>query len=336
MAVIDVVPRHSIETLEALNEKSVKQAYSIDDLGWDRPIQRDKKWSPDAIAPLVHLPAYQLLEERHRLRYNQLFGLGVCEQFVWFEQDLLCGVFRSLFRQAPDMPPLLRTALEHFVEEENKHSEMFWRMCEKSEPQWYPTRRFYLFNTTWAQDRFFGLMLRYPKQFLMWIWTVIFFEERTVDYCRMYRKSEKKDPGGIDPSYVELHDYHFKDEARHFQLDQHILTWLYDPQPRWKKRVAGRMFHGLMKAFTSPRRTTKRLLEVMGEEFPELKREAIPRLLQELPSLRTNQSFHQAAFSRKAVGRSMALFAEYPELDSLWDLFILEDKVPAKQGTTEA
>ena len=170
--------RLGVETLEALNKKSVTMAYAIEDLDWARPIDRAKRWSPDGIAPLTHLPSYARLEPRHRLRYNQLFALGVCEQFVWFEQHLLCRVFESLFRQSPDMPALLRQALAIFVEEENKHSEMFWRMCEKAEPQWYPRRRFYLFNTSWLQDRLVGLMLRRPKAFLMWIWAVIFFEER--------------------------------------------------------------------------------------------------------------------------------------------------------------
>src|SRR5687768_9942206 len=113
-------------------------AYSIDDLDWSRPIDRARRWSPEGIAPLTHLPSYARLEERHRLRYNQLFALGICEQFVWFEQHLLVPVLRRLLATQPDMPPLLRQALEHFIAEEEKHSEMFWRMCEKAEPALYP------------------------------------------------------------------------------------------------------------------------------------------------------------------------------------------------------
>lgn len=318
--------RLGVETLEALNKKSVTMAYAIDDLDWARPIDRAKKWSPDGIAPLTHLPSYALLEPRHRLRYNQLFALGVCEQFVWFEQHLLCVVLRRLLAEQPDMPPLLREALVHFVAEEDKHSEMFWRMCEKAEPARYPTRRFRLFNTSAPQKLALGFMLRHPRTFLLWIWAAIFFEERTVDYCRQYRKAEKAAPGDLDASFVELHEFHFKDEARHYQLDQHLLTWLYDPEPAWKRRMAARMFRVLMKAYVSPRRTSLTILDVLGQEFPELRARALPALVGELPLLRTSRSFHQAAFSREAVGKTMDLFAEYPEHDALWDLFVVEDK----------
>lgn len=324
--------RLGVETLEALNRKSVSMAYTIDDLDWLRPIDRARPWSPDGIAPLTHLPAFAALEPGHRLRYNQLFALGVCEQFVWFEQHLLVPVLRRLMAQHADMPPLLREALEHFVAEEDKHSEMFWRMCEKAEPALYPTRQFRLFNVSGPQRTAIDLLMSRPRTFLMWIWAAIFFEERTVDYCRQYRRAEKAAPGAIDASFVELHEFHFKDEARHYQLDQHLLTWLYDPEPRWKRALAARMFKVLMRGYVAPRRTSRKILDRLGVEFPALRARAIPALVRELPQLKTSRSFHQVAFSRDAVGKTMELFAQYPELDGLWELFVVE----AKHGPREA
>lgn len=321
--------RRGIETLGVLNEKARALAYGIEDLDWARPLQRDRLWSPPDIAPLVHLPSFARLSPTEARRYNQLFAVGVCEQFVWFEQHLLCPILRRLLAQV-EIPAELREALEIFIEEENKHSEMFWRMCEKAEPQFYPTRRFRLFNTSRLQDAAVAVMLRHPRTFLVWIWAVIFFEERTVDYCRQYLRTARAQPDLLDPSFVELHEFHMKDEGRHFQLDQHLLTWLYDPAPRWKRALAGRMFRQLMRAYVSPRRTSWSVLEVLGQEFPHLQAEVLPALRRELPLLRTNRSFHQAAFSRQAVGHSMALFTEYPEMDALWDLFVVEGKQGAR------
>lgn len=318
--------RLGIETLEALNKKSVSMAYGIEALDWARPLDRGKLWSPEHISPLTHLPSYARLNAEQRRRYNQLFAVGVCEQFVWFEQHLLCVVLRKLLAEERDIPPQLREAIEHFIVEEDKHSEMFWRMCEKAEPALYPTRRFKLFNTSRLQSLVTNFMLKRPRTFLLWIWAAIFFEERTVDYCRQYRKAVKADPAQLDPSFCELHEFHFKDEARHYQLDQHLLTWLYDPEPAWKKSLAARMFKQLMKAYVSPRRTSQRILDQLGVEFPGLTAEVLPALRAELPSLKTSRSFHQAAFSRDAVPRTMELFAEYPEHDGLWELFLLEDK----------
>lgn len=333
--IVDVPPRHAIETLEALNRKSVTHAYAIEDLDWARPVDRTKLWSPVEITPLSHLPSWSLLEAPHRLRYNQLFALGVCEQFVWFEQHLLCTVLRHLLADGKPIPPLLREALEHFVVEEDKHSEMFWRMCEKAEPALYPDRRFRLFNVSRAQGAAMNVVLRRPRTFLAWIWAAIFFEERTVDYCRRYRKAHKADPDALDPSFVELHEFHFKDEGRHFQLDQHMLTWLYDPEPRWKKALAGRTFAVLMRAYVSPRRTSLRILEQLGREFPALRERTLPALARELPLLRTSASFHREAFSRSSVPRTLALFGQYRELDRLWPLFVVEDKDGPRPSAVE-
>ncbi|MDC3378898.1 diiron oxygenase [Planctomycetota bacterium] len=323
---IDVVFRQDLETLEALNRKSVDLAFEVDDLDWARPLDRTKMWSPTDIAPLTHLPSFDLLSDPAKLRYNQLFAMGICEQFTWFEQDLLVPVLKTLLRTQRNMPPLLREALHHFMEEEYRHSEMFWRMLEKSEPDWYQTRKFRLFNVSKTQDKLLHFLLDRPRFFLLWIWVVIFFEERTVDYCRRYHKLNKKEPDLLDANYVEVHYFHFRDEARHYQLDQHLLTWLYDTEPYWKRKMAASMFYRLMRSYTSPKRTSIRVMEVLGREFPEIQKEAVPKLTAELPMLRTSESFHRAAFSRAAVGKSMALFAEYPELDSIWDLFMTENK----------
>lgn len=91
------------------------------------------------------------------------------------------------------------------------------------------------------------------------------------------------------------------------------------------------MFKQLMKAYISPRRTSHRILDRLGVEFPELRAEVLPALRRELPSLKTSRSFHQAAFSRDAVPRTMDLFAEYPEHDALWELFLLEGKHGPRQ-----
>ena len=201
---------------------------------------------------------------------------------------------------------------------------MFWRMCEKALPELYPTRQFALFNTSKLTDLALGLMIKQPRVFLMWCWTTIFFEERTVDYCRQYRKAVK-DGVDLDANFVEVHEYHFKDEARHFQLDHHILTWLYDPQPAWRKRMAAKHFVKLMRAFVSPQRTSRVVLDRLRREFPAAAT-TLDALERELPQLRTSRSFHEAVFSRKSVGRAMALFSEYPELDAIWEHFVVEDK----------
>jgi hypothetical protein len=315
----------NLDTLDRLNRLADKNAFDVEDLDWSRPISTNCLWGPEEIAPLTYLPAYSLLTEAQRRRLNQLFSLGVCEQFIWLEENILVRTLGSVLMHW-SMSDALRRALQHFIKEELKHTEMFWRTLEKASPEWYATRRFHLFNVSNAQAFLLNRVINNPTLFLVWIWTAIFFEERTVNYCQHYRRASRRDPDSIDPTFADLHEYHFKDEVRHFQLDQYLLAECYDHQPAWKRNLAGRMFYYVMQSYTAPRRTSLRILEILGQEFPHLTRSIIPQFLQQIPSLATNSSFHRMAFSREAVPRSMELFSRYDELDRLWPLFVLENR----------
>ncbi|MFT5506540.1 MAG: hypothetical protein ACI8XC_004268 [Gammaproteobacteria bacterium] len=318
-----------LDTLERLNKMADKNKFTVEDLDWSRPISSNRLWGPEIIAPLSYLPAYNLLNEEERRRLNQLFSVGVCEQVIWLEENILV---RTLRKALPhwSVSGELRTALENFIDEELKHTEMFWRTLEKAAPEWYPSRQFHLFKISKPQAFALNRVINNPDLLLVWIWTAIYFEERTVNYCQLYRRACRADPDSLDPTFVDLHEYHFKDEVRHFQLDQYLLTECYDGQPRWKRRLAGRMFYHVMKSYTAPRRTSLRILEIMGQEFPRLKQSIIPEFLHQIPSLATNSSFHRMAFSRESSPRSMELFARYDELDCLWPLFVMEGRDGSK------
>jgi hypothetical protein len=314
-----------LNSLDRLNQLAHKNAFGVEDIDWSRPIQRDSLWGPECLAPLTYLPAYDLLNDDEQRRLNQLFSLGVCEQFIWLEENILVRTLRQVLARW-SMSDGLRTALKFFIEEEMKHTEMFWRTLEKAEPDWYRERHFQLFSTTGVQAILVNHIIQNPTLFLVWIWMAIFFEERTVNYCQHYRRAYHQDPDSIDPTFIDLHKYHFMDEARHFQLDQYLLTECYDKQPPWKRKLAGRMFYYVMKSYTAPRRTSWRILEILGQEYPRLSESIIPTFLEQIPLLATSEAFHRMAFSRESVPKTMALFAEYDELDRLWPLFVLENR----------
>ena len=312
-----------LDSLAKLNHLAIKKAFDIDDIDWSRPIDRERLWGPVEIAPLTYLPAYELLDDLEKMRLNQLFSLGVCEQFIWLEQNILVRTLQKVLKRW-SFPEEFETAINFFIAEEIKHTEMFWRTLQKAEPDWYLERRFKLFNTSIIQTWIIEIFIRNPTKFLVWLWTAIFFEERTVSYCQHYQGMHKRHPDSMDATFVDLHKYHFKDEARHFQLDQYLLSECYEQQPAWKRKLSGWMFYYVMKSYTSPRRTSIKVLEVLGEEYPHLKESIIPEMLKQLPSLATNKAFHQMAFSSNSVPKTLKLFKQYKELDRLWSLFIVE------------
>ncbi len=322
---IEHTPRRDIQSLERLNQLAHKNAWALEDLDWSLTVDRERLWAPPEMSPLSYLPSFERLDGVQQRRYNQIFALAICEQFIWFETNFLVDAMESVVRDF-DVPEELVTAVNFLTEEEVKHTRMFWRLLEKCEPDWYPTRDYHLFRMTPTQRLLTKSMLRWPRELLVWIWIAIFFEERTGDYCRQYLRYERRNPGAIDPSFLQVHRFHFRDEARHFQLDQHLLGWIYDRAPRWKCGLAGLMFYRVMRGYTSPRNTARQTLRQLGREFPQLERDVIPALERELPLLGQSKEYHRMAFSRKAVGNSLALFAEYPELDRLWPLFQVETR----------
>ena len=88
---------------------------------------------------------------------------------------------------------------------------------------------------------------------------------------------------------------------------------LYDPQPEWKKKLCARMFHHALRAFVFPGRSTRRVLELLGAEFPYLRQTAIPRLLAALPEIGASPQFHTALFGPTALPRTLRLISQYPE-----------------------
>ena len=317
--------RNNPVSLQRLNRLAAEHAYDIEDLDWSLEADRGKLWAPPAMSPLTYLPSFERLDSAQQLRYNQIFAMAICEQFIWFETTFLIEALRSMVSYF-DVPDEMLTAIDFLIREESKHTRMFWRQLEKSEPQWYAQRRLRIFRTTPGQRMLTRTILRWPRHLLVWIWIAIFFEERATDYCRQYVQFDRQNPDALDPSFLQIHRFHFRDEARHFQLDQHLLGQFYDRAPSWKCRLAGKMFYRVMRGYTSPSNTVLQTLRQLGREYPELNRELLPALVRELPMLGQSREYHQMAFSRKAVKNSLALFAEYPEMDCLWPLFLVETR----------
>ena len=169
----------TLEKLNKINQKSQKDYFSIDDLDWTQEVDQNINWAPEQMAPLRYLPSFNLLSEEQKRYNNQLFALNVCEQFIWLENDLLLNILTHAMENK-NLPQALRTALEHFYEEEEKHQEMFWRVLELARPSWYKgDRTFKVFKLSKANQLLFRTIRYNPSTLLVWIWLALFFEERT-------------------------------------------------------------------------------------------------------------------------------------------------------------
>jgi hypothetical protein len=310
--------RKRLDSLDKLNRRARQDAFSVDDLDWSLAVDRAKPWEPDEMGALWYLPSFAGLDAAQRLRCNQLHALGVSEQFVWFERQLIRAVGSVL--RSHRLPPVLDRALRHFISEEQTHIEMFWRLLERAEPAWYRQRAPRLFRVGPAQQFAIDQVSDHPLTLLAWVWLAIFIEERTLFLSRCYIKADKQAPGSIDPLHTQVHRFHFLDEVRHYQLDQHLLSWLYDHQPRWKKTLSAFMFRQFMRAYVAARRSATRIAGQLGREYPQLRAQVVPQMLRELGDVARNPLYHEKNFSPAAQPHTLALLAEYPEHDALWQL----------------
>lgn len=311
-------PQRRLVSLDLLNRMAREQAFSVDDLDWSLGVDRTKPWSPDAVGPLWFVPGLSLLDEAQRLRCNQLHALALAEKFIWFERQLIHVVSRLL--GGPALPAPLGEALQHFVREEDKHMAMFWRLLSLAEPGWYRARQPRLHSVSPLQRFAMDRIADHPDLMLAWVWLAIFVEERTLFLSRAYLLAERQAPGRVDPLHTQVHMFHWRDEARHHQLDQHLLTWLYDPQPRWKRALAAWMFRRMVRAYVAARRAAPNIVCQLGREFPGLRARIVPRLLAELAQVERDPAYHRALFSPAALPHTLALLARYPEHEGLWRL----------------
>lgn len=317
------------EKIEKLNHRAEAKKYTIDALDWDHEIDFSKNWSPTEMVSLEYLPSYSLLNDEQKRFYNQIFAISICEQFIWLENNLLRGI---LIQEIDEKKygEGFHKALHFFLEEEDKHSEMFWRILEKARPEWYPTREFKIYKINPIQTKFFDMICNNPNTFIVWVWLALFFEERTLDYSLQYQrayKGKEAETQNIDKLFYEIHYYHMLDEVRHHQMDECFLEAFYDKQPKWKKKLAGYMFNLIIKAYIAPKRNAKVMLDMLGEDYPELvKNGAIDKLKSELPTLRQNEKFQKLYFGEQAVGKTLQLASTKSEFDAIWKHFLHYDK----------
>jgi hypothetical protein len=296
--------------LAKLNEQAERNAFKLEDVDWSRPIEYTLKWMPEGMVHIRFLPSYPKMSALHRLRYNQLYGLAICEQFIWFEEGIVIPIMQRILR-GRNLPAELRACLEHFIADEVKHSELFKRLLRKVDSSWNGYR---FLDLSAPQAFFYRTVVRHPGLFSAWIWMTIYFEERTMHFSRLYNAEKYK--GGkaaIDPTFARAHHLHMIDEARHLQVDQYLLRYLYDPEPRWKKVLASRMMERVMEAYASPSRIARAVVALMKHEFPA-DTPLFDDIIAELPSLRHNADFLVALFGDEALPRTRALLKVYPEM----------------------
>ena len=304
----------NIVPLETIAKRAEDNHYDIDSIGWDDGVDFSRYFFPEHLTPLFHCPVYQELSEPQRLSYNQLYGMATNEQFIFLEERFLVQFIGNLLeKQRKKLPSELVSALDNFVDEEIKHTEMFRKLARLSNPERYTDSDYYFLRLGKAEGALLDLMAKKPDFFTFWCVLGVAFEEKTIDYYRHYQRHKRERPEKeLDPLYFDVHKLHMLDEVRHVQIDHHLVKLFYEGQGSIGRKINVKVISKMLQSYARPKRTSIRVVEDLVREHPDLqpKLEAMCTQLRSLP-------WSAISYTPKNVPQTYALFEEYPELRHL-------------------
>ena len=320
-----IYKKNTISDLKTLNHQSKTHTFSVSDVDWKKGLDFRLKWMPESLMNVSYLPSYNKLLDKQKLKLNQSWAKGLCEQFIWLEH-ILCAIAETMLKKK-SLSYELKTCLENFCEEETRHTEVFKKLLFQADPSYEKQFSYKFLKNSKRTNYFFHLVTSYPDTFILWTWIAIFFEEKTLHCSREYRKYEKfKGKQNLDPTFSRVHFLHMIDEARHVQIDQHLLSNFYDKAPFWKKRLNARLLYRIISSTTSPHIIAKTSLKAVKKAIAHY-HEPLCTLEKEIPSLAHNQKFLSSMHGTSCIGRFRSLLSCYPEMKEISDhLKIPKDK----------
>jgi hypothetical protein len=277
----------------------------------DRPVDRSRRFVCETLTPLYYAPIYRELTGAQRLRYNQITGLCFGELIAFFEESFAASVLAALALARQDPDDDLAACLDGFVAEERRHVAYWRRLNRLAEPSWYARRDECVIRLPAAARRALGFLTSRPRTFPAVFWVMLALEERSLDISRRCLRME---PDAAEPSFREAYRHHLRDEARHVQLDRHLIERYYAPLPRRRREWNARLLALLIgRFFLPPTRSAARVVGLLAREFPEIE----PRrreITQQLRSVGRDPAYHEMMYSRSTTPRTFALFDRFPEM----------------------
>jgi hypothetical protein len=301
-------------SLARINRHAGEQGVAVARLRLETPVDRSRLFTCPSLAPLAHTAVFAELSPAQQRRYNQLVGLMQNEFICFFEQELSARVLPVLLHRPGRMPAELAASLRLLLDEERQHTEMFRRLNRLAAGEWYATSDYHVLRL----PKSFLLLLRRitarPMLFPMVFWIMLLMEERSLMISRRYAAM---DPDTIDPQFLATYRAHAEDEVRHVQIDWHLLEQLYVSRPAWLRRLNARFLEAfVVHLFLKPRRANVRLVDLLVEDFPALRR-LRPRLVRAVRGLDDNPGYRRMMYSPEATPIGCALFDRLPELAGL-------------------
>jgi hypothetical protein len=296
-----------------------------DGIDWRTPIDRSRWFFCETLTPLYYTSVYASLDVEHRRRYNQLTAMMANEIIAFMETEFLVTVLTAVeSRHADRQPPDLHAAVRRFRDDERRHADIWHNLNRLSEPDWYASANHRFVSLPRGALAAARLVARRPVAFPVVFWLQLVQEERSLEISR---RCMRLSPQLMEPRYAAAYGAHLPDEARHVQIDRHLIEHFYRPRSRAVRRTTALLFKAIVGTLlVAPVHSTTRVVRVLAEEYPELA-PLVPRMLRELHALPRSVEYHEMMYSRRTTPVTFALFDEFREFHQM--RAVLPGYVPA-------
>ena len=313
--------------LERLYQRGT--AASVDDIDWDTPIDRSRRFFCDTLTPLYYTKSYALLAPEHQLRYNQLTGILSNELILHLETQVVDRTLAAVTKDAKVSAHLLDT-VRQFRDDERRHAEIWKHLNRLSEPDWYQVDRPRLVCVPAVLDRLASVMVRYSFARPLVFWMQLCQEEHSIEISR---RCLRLPPDVLEPRYAAVYGAHLRDEVRHVQIDCHLIERFHATQSAAGRRATAGLFRWLLANwFLKPVRSTVRVLEVLTSEYQELG-PLLPRMIRELRTLAADEAYQRMMYSAQTAPMTFQLFDAFPEFHEMGRVLLAYTPPASRRAT---
>jgi hypothetical protein len=292
-------------------------------------IDHGRPFLPEEYTQLYYTPVYRSLHREHRLRYNQLFGMRINEYIMMLEADLVERLLAPLCRRrdvAAD--PALVRCIGIMIAEEKRHYQCFLALNRAAHPELYAGGRERFFSKLPAATRAsLGAVGLLSRHLPFALWYLMAMEESSTALARAMAQNPGTDLGPLEPTFVEVHREHMRDETRHLQVDGLLAEVCLAGAGRRRRALNAHLFKRFVAPMTRPTRGGSgiKVIRRLVSEMPELSwREK--ELTNSVLALRNDRAFQTSLFNREAMPLTFGVFDRAEELGSLGEVIVGYDR----------
>lgn len=264
---------------------------------------------PPELTPLYHTSLYSELSEADRVAYNQLHALYFHEQIIFFEQSIICPVLKAI--RPRRSASSLRSSIDDFIAEENRHSALFHALLEETAPALYSISPRCFIQSSPIQTAALNWGVGHPGLFPMYLWLILLLEERAMFCSRKFLEQENV----ICASFFQVQRQHLADEVDHLKWDEAIIERLWPRAPLQLRRLNVGLLGWMLREFiVAPKRAALRVIDALVEQRPALHKLA-SSLKKALRELGQAPDYQRSIFGGSVAVRAQRLMRQYPEFD---------------------